>query len=51
VILAAGVIAAMKAAVVVHDLNPFQVGFWQLEVLPKKLLKIFVLTQAEKGMV
>jgi hypothetical protein len=47
VILAAGVIAVMKVAVVVHDLNPFQVRFEQFEILPKKRLKIFILPQSQ----
>jgi hypothetical protein len=50
-ILAAGVIAVMEVAIVVHDLNLFQVGFEQLEILQEKRLKIFVLAQPEPGAV
>ena len=50
-ILAAGVIAVMETAVVIHDLGLFQVGFEQLEILQEKRLKIFVLAQPEPGAV
>ena len=35
----------------VHHWDVFELGFNQLEILPEKRLKIFVLAQAEKGMV
>ena len=35
----------------VHHWDVFELGFKQLEILPEKRLKIFVLAQAEKGMV
>jgi hypothetical protein len=41
----------IEVGVVDHDLNPYQVGFEQVEVLPEKRLEIFILALAEKGMV
>jgi len=51
VTLAAGVIAVMKVAVVVHDLNPFQVRFEQFEIFAEKRLEIFILPQSQPGMI
>lgn len=49
--LAASVIAVMDLAMLIYDLNLFQVGFQDLEVLPEKQLKIFILVQPHPGMV
>ena len=50
-VLSAGEVAVMKVPVAVHDLNPFQVGFEQIEIATEEWLKIFVLAKAEIGMV
>ena len=49
-VLATGVVAVMEVAVVIHDLNPFQVRFEELDIFSEKWLKIFVLAQTQPCM-